>query len=107
MSEKFVIFLLERFGPWATMIVIVFFSWWKLRNGNLIVLQNGSKKNGKKTAQETESALYNYRLTDAEKRLDEGEVRMQKHGEAINRIDSNVGILLDRTKERREQWKKS
>jgi len=99
MSEKFVIFLLERFGPWATMIVIVFFSWWKLRNGNLIVLQNGSKKNGKKTAQETESALYNYRLTDAEKRLNEGDIQMKEHGKAINRIDKNVEVLLERTKE--------
>ena len=98
MSEQFVMILLERFGPWITMFIIVFFAYWKLRGGNLIVLQNGSKKNGKKTAQETESALYKYRLTDAEKRLDEGEVQMQKHGGAINRIDSNVGILLDRTK---------
>jgi hypothetical protein len=107
MSEQFVVILLERFGPWITMLLIVAFAYWKLRGGNLIVLQNGSKKNGKKTTRETEIALKTLRLTNVEKRLNEGDLQMKEHGEAINRIDNNVGILLDRTKERREQWKKN
>ena len=98
MNEQLVMFLLKQFGPWLTLFIIVGFAYFKLRAGNLIVLQNGSKKNGKKTPKEAETTLCTYRLDLVEKRLDDGDKIFEKHGDALGRIDRNVATLLERTK---------
>lgn len=102
MEEQFLTLMFKVLGPWVTMIGLVVFTYLKLRAGNLIVLQNGSKKNGgKKTAKETEAALCKHRLNAVEKRLDKGDTCFIKHSDAINRIDCNVAKLLGMAEERK------